>query len=87
MKRKNYVILGFVLLASHVTTLAQCPMCRSAVESSMKAGTKSVGMGLNNGIFMLLIAVYAAIFSVGILWYYRYKMASKKGISKTGLHS
>lgn len=53
---------------------AQCPMCKAGVESSQATvGAKSVGMGLNGGILMLLVSVYIILFSVGIMWYRNYR--------------
>ncbi|MCC6818959.1 MAG: hypothetical protein IT245_08720 [Bacteroidia bacterium] len=60
---------GLFLLES----AAQCPMCKASVESSQSTNTKSVGMGLNAGILMLMGAVYVILFSVGILWYKKYR--------------
>ncbi|MCO6495669.1 MAG: hypothetical protein J5I91_08335 [Bacteroidetes bacterium] len=59
---------------SSLEGLAQCPMCRSAVVSSLDAhDSKVVGLGLNPGILMMLATVYAIIFiSVG-MWYYKHK--------------
>jgi hypothetical protein len=72
-------IIGFLFfLVNFSSTLAQCPMCRSAVESSIKGGKKAVGMGLNNGILMLLATVYAVIFIGGFLWYRKHKQAKSR---------
>jgi len=49
-------------------------MCKAGVESSRAiSGAKSVGMGLNGGILMLMAAVYLILFSVGIMWYRNYR--------------
>ncbi len=49
-------------------------MCKASVESHQAtAGAKSVGMGLNVGILMLLAAVYIIVFSIGIMWYRKYR--------------
>ena len=69
-------LLGLVVFVCvfSMDILAQCPMCKASVESSQaSAGAKSVGMGLNGGILMLLAAVYIIIFSVGIIWYRNYR--------------
>lgn len=70
-KKASLSIVLFFLTVMQVA--AQCPMCKASVESSQAAGTKSVGMGLNVGILMLLGAVYVILFSVGILWYKKYR--------------
>lgn len=56
---------------------AQCPMCKSSVESSIEEGGKK-GTGLNNGILYLLAAPYIAVAGVGLLWYRNYR---RKNIS------
>lgn len=65
--------LFLLFLLSLSTAWAQCPMCKASVESSQSAGVKSVGMGLNVGILILLASVYVILFSVGILWYKKYR--------------
>lgn len=49
--------------------MAQCPMCRSAVESAMQQEGNTVGLGLNKGILYLLATPYLMITVVGIIWY------------------
>jgi hypothetical protein len=70
---KRISISLLVLSLSAVSTFAQCPMCKASVESSQSSGNKSVGMGLNVGILMLMGAVYLILFTVGILWYKKYR--------------
>lgn len=70
-KRVSISILMFLLTL--VSTVAQCPMCKASVESSQSAGKKSVGMGLNVGILMLMGAVYVILIAVGVLWYKKYR--------------
>lgn len=75
---KRIFAIAILFFLTTYQSIAQCPMCRSAVESSMKgASTKSVGMGLNSGIIMLLIIVYTVIFTTGILWYLKYRKSQK----------
>ncbi len=62
-----------VLLTLNILAFSQCPMCKASVESSQASGSKSVGMGLNVGILMLLLSVYVILFSVGIMWYRKYR--------------
>lgn len=69
MKKATLILLFFIANQA----IAQCPMCRSAVESSMNEGSKSVGMGLNSGILFMLGTVYLVLFSVGFMWYKKYK--------------
>ncbi|HEY1045588.1 MAG TPA: hypothetical protein VGF79_04060 [Bacteroidia bacterium] len=72
MIRKALVF--FILSILTFTEIAaQCPMCKASVESSQSTGAKSVGMGLNIGILILLVSVYVILFSVGIMWYKNYR--------------
>lgn len=67
------VVSLLVLLTLNMLAFSQCPMCKASVESSQASGSKSVGMGLNVGILMLLLSVYVILFSVGIMWYRKYR--------------
>jgi hypothetical protein len=60
---------AFAILAVE-PALAQCPMCKQAVEASSDA--ESISNGLNLAVLVLLIppvAIFAAIFGV----FYRYR--------------
>ncbi len=71
MKKIITSIVLFILTYSSL--IAQCPMCKASVESSQRESTKSVGMGLNIGILMLLATVYILLMVVGIMFYRYYK--------------
>lgn len=71
MKKTFFTIL--ITLLSLSSAIAQCPMCKASVESSQSTNTKSVGMGLNVGILMLMGAVYVILFTVGFLWYKHFR--------------
>lgn len=60
-----------------VDIVAQCPMCKASVESSQRTHSKSVGMGLNTGILMLLVTVYVIVFGIGIMWYRNYRRSQQ----------
>lgn len=53
--------------------MAQCPMCKTAVESSIKGGQNNVGKGLNDGILYLLAAPYLFVGALGVIWFKKYK--------------
>lgn len=76
-KMKKYILSLVLLLVYGSHTFAQCPMCRSAVQSSMKSGGKSVGMGLNDGIILLIIIVYSIIFLGVSIWYIKSRKAQR----------
>ena len=71
MKRFFYLLL--ILMSFGVAdTYAQCPMCRTAVESGMDK-EHGKGKGLNSGILYLLATPYIAVGVVGGIWYRRNK--------------
>ncbi len=51
-----------------VEAIAQCPMCRSAAESNLKAGGGN-GRGLNAGILYMLAMPYLLVTTLGLLWW------------------
>jgi len=68
------VILCFAALANDV--MAQCPMCKTSVESGLKEGN-TVGKGLNDGILYLLAMPYILVGGAGALWYRNYRMKKR----------
>ncbi|MDI1234713.1 MAG: hypothetical protein PSX81_10560 [bacterium] len=71
VKKIVFFVISITCFLSELS--AQCPMCKASVESNQSMGGKSVGMGLNTGILLLLSSVYIIVFTVGILWYRNYK--------------
>lgn len=69
-----------LLLGSVLEGMAQCPMCRSAVETGLMEEGNTIGIGLNDGILYLLAAPYLVVFVVGTLWYRRFRKSSSAGI-------
>lgn len=49
--------------------MAQCSVCASNVSSAVKSNQTKAGLGINNGIFLLLVMPYTIVTIVGILWY------------------
>ncbi|CAI8188517.1 hypothetical protein OAP07_03900 [Bacteroidia bacterium] len=68
MKKITFILL--LILGSIATVNAQCPMCKTAVESGMEEG-HTKGRGLNDGILYLLATPYLAIAFIGGAWYYK----------------
>lgn len=56
-----FIFLAFFLLLSPVDLSAQCAMCKSAAESSMKSNPNSIARGLNSGILYLMAIPYVLI--------------------------
>ena len=74
MNRGRIIILGLalvvMLLALFEPALAQCPMCKQAVENSTEA--ESAARGLNLAVLVLLappVFIFAGIFGV----FYRHR--------------
>ena len=77
--RKVLIVLFIVVnvfVLSHIVQ-AQCPMCKAAVESSMKDKKNTKGKGLNKGILYLLAMPYLIAGATGAGFYYRYKKNKK----------
>lgn len=68
------VLLLCIVFIIGVDTFAQCPMCRTAAESNLKAGGSS-GKGLNAGILYMLAMPYILVSTVGFLWWWNKKRA------------
>ncbi len=69
--RKKIGLATLLLLLSFFTTQlkAQCPMCKTAIESAMKDKSNMKGRGLNNGILYLLSMPYLVVGIGGVIWY------------------
>lgn len=75
MKNKYVFCLVLIFVLISISTIdAQCPMCKKAVESGMKEGSK-VAKGLNTGILYLLSLPYLAVGTVGFIWWRKHKQA------------
>ena len=61
------LITSLLILFSFGSILAQCPMCKMAVESNQQNGGTSA-QGLNNGILYLLSMPYILIGTLAIIW-------------------
>lgn len=70
--RKLFFISLLLIGAAFTTANAQCPMCRTAVESGMD-DEHAKGKGLNDGILYLLATPYLAVGIIGGVWYHKNK--------------
>lgn len=70
------VILILVVLAE--PAMAQCPMCKTAVESSLQSGDNTA-VGINKGILYLLVMPYLFYAVIFLAWYWsnRKKVAAE----------
>ena len=72
--KKLVIILWFIFSGLWSAQLmAQCPMCRGAVEGAMKEEGNTKGLGLNKGILYLLATPYLAVAIIGGTFYYNKK--------------
>ncbi|MFM9944240.1 MAG: hypothetical protein ACKVQB_03325 [Bacteroidia bacterium] len=73
--RKSIIILLFIFSTFIFVpeSNAQCPMCKTSIESAMKDKNNTKGLGLNNGILYLLSMPYLAVGIVGFIWYRKSK--------------
>ncbi|MFM8837637.1 MAG: hypothetical protein ACKOHH_03285 [Bacteroidota bacterium] len=67
---------GLLLWSSVLTAVpqhvaAQCPMCKTSLESNRKDDQKGVGRGLNKGILYLLAMPFLLVGTVGGLYWHR----------------
>lgn len=68
------VILTIAFIFIQNTTVpAQCPMCRTGLESNLKNGG-TMGRGINTGIMMLLVMPYLLVGGIAYIW-----LKNKKG--------
>ena len=68
----------FLFLMQTLSSLAQCPMCRTAVETARKGSDTKVGAGLNDGILYLLVLPYLLVSIIGYMWYKKSKAHKAK---------
>jgi hypothetical protein len=69
---KKFLFIIMLVFAASVFTpvAAQCPMCKTALESNMKDGEKPKGTGINKGILYLLAMPFLAFIGIGGAYYY-----------------
>lgn len=69
----------FLLASTAGSSLAQCALCKSTAESSLKEGSTQA-KGLNTGILYLLVMPYILVGGIGYWWYVqRKKQAGHSG--------
>lgn len=68
--KKIIITLAFVVSLAGAAA-AQCPMCKTSLESNRKEKglQKTYGNGINNGILYLLAAPYLIVGTVGFFWW------------------
>lgn len=74
MKFLLYIVLILLAMAVSFEMGAQCAMCKATAESSMDGADNSIGKGLNSGIIYLMLAPYALLLLIGVV-FFRKKIA------------
>ncbi|MCR9016373.1 hypothetical protein [Aquiflexum gelatinilyticum] len=74
----RYLLVFLFFMMSHVSTWAQCAMCRAGIENNVSNGETTIGAGLNMGILYLLIMPYTLAVVLGYLWYRNAKKRKSK---------
>lgn len=70
MKKYGIVLLVMLLCVfSSESVLAQCAMCKGAVETNMSTGKNVIGNGINFGIAYLFVFPYLTVGVIAYLWY------------------
>ncbi|MCU0339767.1 MAG: hypothetical protein MUE30_07770 [Spirosomaceae bacterium] len=75
--KKIGLILVFSILTMGVS-VAQCAMCKGAVQTNMSTGRNVIGNGINEGIAYLFAFPYLIVGIIGYLWY----RTSKKNLEQ-----
>jgi hypothetical protein len=73
LKRLFIVLSIFTFIGLSSPAEAQCPMCRTAVESARDLDGSKQADGLNKGILYLLSLPYLTVAVVGGIWYSKRK--------------
>jgi hypothetical protein len=71
--------IGFItlvlLIANCQIMMAQCAMCKGAVQTNMSTGRNVIGNGINAGIAYLFVFPYLTVGVIAYLWYRNSKKA------------
>lgn len=82
MKKIGLSIL--VLIATTLSSMAQCAMCRASVENNISEGSAGLSAGLNTGILYLFVTPYLMVALIGFLWYWKSKTRHARTIQTKG---
>ncbi|MEZ4901405.1 MAG: hypothetical protein R2822_06405 [Spirosomataceae bacterium] len=61
--------------------MAQCAMCKGAVETNMSTGRNVIGNGINAGIAYLFAFPYLIVGIIAFLWYRNSKKALQERLA------
>ncbi|MFN4145034.1 MAG: hypothetical protein ACK4GN_04355 [Runella sp.] len=72
---KNILLSLLLVLISSGLSIAQCAMCKGAVETNMSTGRNVIANGINVGIAYLFVFPYLIVGVIAYLWYRNSKKA------------
>jgi hypothetical protein len=76
MKKLKIVLFSLLLLIGNCQlVMAQCAMCKGAVQTNMSTGRNVIGNGINAGIAYLFAFPYLIVGVIAYLWYRNSKKA------------
>ncbi len=64
---RGAILIIALLFIQNTTLVAQCPMCRTALESNLNGGG-TMGRGINIGIMMLGMMPYLLVGGIAYVW-------------------
>ena len=70
---RGAILIIALTFIQNIETNAQCPMCKTGLESNLKNGG-SMGRGINTGILMLFAMPYLLVGGIAYVW-----LKNKKG--------
>jgi cbb3-type cytochrome oxidase subunit 3 len=70
---RGAVLVIALTFMQNIESNAQCPMCRTGLESNLKNGG-TMGRGINTGILMLFAMPYILVAGIAYMW-----VKNKKG--------
>lgn len=78
--KKSAILFSILLfiVAFSSGAMAQCAMCKGAVETNMSTGRNVIGNGINAGIAYLFVFPYLTVGVIAYLWY----RSSKKAMAE-----
>ena len=64
---RGAIVIIALTFIQNIETNAQCPMCRTGLESNLKNGG-TMGRGINTGILMLFAMPYLLVGGIAYVW-------------------
>jgi hypothetical protein len=75
---RGVISIVTLVFVSTSTLEAQCAMCKAGLHSNLAAGGNQ-GIGMNAGIFMLMMMPYVLVGGIAYMWYRNRKKGVDEG--------